>query len=229
MEPTQINTEQLIARYLAGQLPANESDAFERAVSEDPNLRDKTEQVLRFREGLARLRERGELDTLVRTPAPRRWLPYAVAAGVAVAALGILPWLNQPPPLALLARSPSEFATRQLEPPPVLGSYVLARTRGGMALTDVGSGKTVGWIELRAVPSVLSPGARYTVQVRHLDGPARGAIAGQIDRLSAAPDGYVTTYLNLHELEPGDYELSLAPSPAAATSLEADRFVIRVH
>jgi len=229
MEPTQIDAERLIGRYLAGQLAAHESDAFEQAVSERPELREKTEQLLKLREGLARLREQGELDALLRTPARGRWLSYAAVAAVTAAALGFVLWLNRPLAMPLLASSAGELAGSRLESPPVLHSYVLARTRGGIAATDVGGGKTASLIELRAVPSALPAGARYTVQVRHLDGPERGVIVGRIGRLLAAPDGYVTTYLNLSMLEPGNYELSLTPSPADAASPEADRFVIRLH
>jgi len=75
MDRTQIDAEQVVARYLAGRLPATESDAFERYVSEHPEICNELEQTLKFREGLARLRERGELDALLQEPRPRRWLP----------------------------------------------------------------------------------------------------------------------------------------------------------
>jgi len=56
MDRTQIDAEQVVARYLAGRLPATESDAFERYVSEHPEICNELEQTLKFREGLARLR-----------------------------------------------------------------------------------------------------------------------------------------------------------------------------
>jgi len=52
---------------------------------------------------------------------------------------------------------------------------------------------------------------------------------GQIDAGSAAPDGYVTVYLDSQKLTPGDYEVLLAPSTAIGTTSEGDRFVIRVR
>src|SRR5712691_3507721 len=117
MESTQIDARHVIARYLAGQLPDDESDAFERALSERPELRDQTEQTLRFKEGLARLQERGELAALLQPSARNRWLPYAAAAALATVALGTFLWFNLPrSSSALLARSPSEFAVHHGQP-----------------------------------------------------------------------------------------------------------------
>src|SRR5882672_12471645 len=138
MVSTQIDARNVIPLYLTGQMPANESDALERALSEEPELRDEMDRILRFKEGLTRLHERGELDSLIRAPARRRWLPYAAAAGVAIFTFGALLWLqvsNRAP--AILALSPQDFATRGHKAPSILGSYMLARTRGGAPGTEV--------------------------------------------------------------------------------------------
>src|SRR5438309_3652689 len=211
MESTQLDPGQVIARYLAGQLPA--------------------EQILRFKEGLARLQERGELAALLQAPAPRRWLPYAAAAAIvaatAIVALGALLWLNlSGPATSLLARSPGEFAAYQGQPPPIIGTYVLARTRGSASATDVIVPRTGGAIELRVLPSY--PAAGYSARIRHLDPPA-DTIIGQIDAGAVAPDGYVTVYLDSRQLTPGDYEVSLARPAGPGASGTTDRFVIRVR
>ncbi len=220
----------MISRYLAGQLPANECDAFERALSEQPDLRDATEQILKFKEGLARLHERGELDALMRSHSPRRWLPYAAAAALAILALGGLLWLqisSRAP--AMLALSPQTFVTRGDNAPSILGSYLLARTRGGESGTEVKAPQSPGAIELRLLPSALSMDVHYSVRVNRLGESANGKIVGQIDAGSAAPDGYVTIYLDAQQLRPGDYEVSLAPSAANGATAAGDHFLIRVH
>ena len=126
-----------IASYLAGRLPASESEAFEQAVADDPGICREIEQTLKFREGLARLRERGELSALLRSPAPRRWFPYAAAASVALATLASVLWLQlrtaAPSPLFL---SRSDVAARHASPA-IRGSYVLARMRGATGVTEV--------------------------------------------------------------------------------------------
>lgn len=230
MQSTQTDARHMISRYLAGQLPANECDAFERALSEQPDLRDATEQILRFKEGLTRLHERGELDALMRSPSPRRWLPYAAAAALAILALGGLLWLqisSRAP--AMLALSAKAFVTRGENMPSIVGSYLLARTRGGEASTEVKATQSRGAIELRLLPSALSMDVHYSVRVNRLGESASGTIVGQIDAGPAAPDGYVTVYLNSQQLRPGDYEVSLAPSAASGATAAGDHFVIRVH
>jgi hypothetical protein len=230
MESTQFDARQMIPRYLAGQLPVKERDAFERALSERPDLRDETEHFLKFREGLARLHDRGELDSLMQGPVPRRWQPYAAAAAVAIVTFGGLLWFqasSRTP--AVLALSPKGFTTAGRETPSILGSYILARTRGGAPGIEVSASQGPGAIELRVLPSALSQSLHYSVQVSRLGGSASGASIGQIDAGSAAPDGYVTIYLNSRQLTPGDYEVSLGPSTISGTTAERDRFSIRVR
>jgi hypothetical protein len=230
MESTQFDLRHMIPHYLAGQLPAKEGNAFERALSEQPDLRDETEQILKFKEGLARLHERGELDALMHSPTPRRWLTYAAAAAVAIVTFGGLLWLqvsNRAP--TMLALSPKEFATRGHEAPSVLGSYMLARTRGGAPGTEVKAPQVPGAIEFRVLPSALSTNVHYNVRVSRIGGSTNGTIVGQIDAGLASPDGYVTIYLDSQQLTPGDYEVSLAPSAGRGATDEGDRFVLRVR
>jgi hypothetical protein len=228
MDNTQIAAEQVIARYLAGRLPATESDAFERYVSEHPEICDEIEQTLKFREGLARLRERGELSALLREPAQRRWLPYAAAAAVALATLGGVLWLQpRTTAPAVLFLSPNDLAAHQPGSPAILGSYVLVRTRGSSAVTDVKL-PGAGAIELKILPSSVSPEARYRVALKRLDGSgSRGA--AQIDAGSVAADGYVTIYVDAAQLPRGNYEVSLVPLLPGHANGDTDRFVIRVQ
>src|SRR5215471_9164838 len=132
MDSTQRETEDLVASYLAGRLPGGRTEEFEQYISQHAAARRQMEETLKFKEGLARLRDQGELDSLLRAPpAARRWIPYAAAAAVAMLAVSTALWLGVrgagPGPLA---RSPAEFATRRHPAPAILGSYVLARTRG---------------------------------------------------------------------------------------------------
>ena len=213
-------------RYLAGQLTPAEQDAFERALAERPELREQTEEVLKLREGLARLRERGELDALLRATA-RPWVAYAAAAAVAIITLVGLAWFySSATPPKLLALSPAQFVSGGHAPAPVAGSYVLARTRGSLPATELRRG---GLIEIRALPSVLSSSVSYRARLTANDGTAGGRLLGQVDAGRAAGDGYITFYLDSAQLAPGDYEVSLTPTDAAGPDSKADRFPIRVR
>ena len=228
MHSSDIDVTHTIARYLAGRLPAGEAEAFEQRVAEQPELRVGIEQTLRFREGLARLQERGELGALVGAPAARRWLPYAAAAAVLVAIVGALLWLQpRAPAVPVLARSVSALAADRGAPPSIVGSYVLARTRGGAAALDVPVPQTPGALELRIAPTLFSPKNNYAVTLARGAGPAAVSLA-RIDAGTASPDGYVTVYLDSRRLTAGDYELSLALLYPEGTRADSDRFVIRV-
>ena len=230
MDVTQLDDEQLIHRYLAGRLPDSESDAFELYLSEHPDICPEIEQTLRFREGLARLRERGELDALLQTPASRRWVAYSAAASVAFATVAGLLWLQlRTLTPATLFLSPSALAARHHEPSAVRGSYVLARTRGSASLTEVALPAEPGAIELRILPSAVSSDGHYSVSLRRLPVAAEPASRDQIETGSVASDGYVTIYLDSSRLTPGDYEVSLSPVASGRSRSESDRFLIRLR
>ena len=230
MDVTQINEGHLIASYLAGRLPPGDEDAFEQYVSEHPEICADIEQTLKLKEGLARLRERGELDTLLRVPASRRWVPYAAAASLAVATVAGLLWLQlRSPAPAMLFLSPSELATRHHESVAIRGSYVLARTRGGASLTEVSLPAEPGAIELKILPSGVSNDTRYNVGLRRLRLPNAPSNVEQVKVGPMTPDGYVTVYVDSSQLTPGDYEVSVTPDVSGESPTESDRFVIRLR
>src|SRR4051812_47740139 len=97
MERQRIDDEHLIARYLAGQLTARDAEDFEAHYAQDPDTVREIERVLRLKEGLAILRERGELDELLRArPAYQRWQPaLGLAAGLLVVIVGLWFWVGR--------------------------------------------------------------------------------------------------------------------------------------
>lgn len=228
MKSTPTDTEQDLASYLASRLPDRESAAFEERASEHPEIRREIEQTLKFKEGLARLRERGELDGVLRAPGARRWLPYAAAAAVVLATLTSVVWLqrrNSVPEVLFL--SPSAVAAHHHRPSPIRGTYVLARTRGSADVIDVRL-LDPGTIELRMLPADVSPDSRYVIDLRRVD-RRDGKHMGRIEGASAGADGYVVVYADSSELTPGEYEISLGEAVPTATHAVADRFVIRVQ
>lgn len=224
MDPTQIDAEHTIERYLAGRMTSSQSEAFEQYVSEHPDIRGQLEETLKFREGLARLRDRGELDELLRRPPHRRWLAYAAAAAVAIVAIGL--WLRSPE-LPVLARSPAELALQRHGHPGILATQVLARTRGTAEVTTVQLPSDPGLIELRMVPSVLRSGTRYRVRLNRLNGPSGRTDFGLLEGVPQGTDGYVTIYIDRAPLIAGDYEVSLSGTGSDGEAVEGDRFLVR--
>jgi ferric-dicitrate binding protein FerR (iron transport regulator) len=94
MGRTATNSEQ-IARYLAGRLSASETREFEALYSGQPDIVQELEETARFREGLAALRERGEIEALVRTqPRRGRWVQFGIAASLAILFVGGALWVG---------------------------------------------------------------------------------------------------------------------------------------
>src|ERR1039457_4281832 len=85
-----------VARYLAGRLSASETLEFETLYARQPDIVQELEQTARFREGLATLRERGELEALVRVqPRRGRWVQLGIAASLAILAVGAALWVGR--------------------------------------------------------------------------------------------------------------------------------------
>lgn len=227
MESRQPEAGRLIMRYLTGQLTPAESDTFERSLLEQAELRAQAEEVLKLKEGFARLREQGKLDALLRAPPRPRWLPYAAAAAVTLLCLVTLVWFYVPRPASsLLALSPQQFVSGTHPPPSVAGTYLLARMRGPAAVTELAR---TGVIELRVLPSVPSFTVSYRAQLSASDRSTGTRIVGQLDVGRAAADGFVTFYLDSTQLGPGDYEVLLYPTRAAGSGAGAERFPIHVR
>jgi len=229
LNSTPVDIEELLARYLAGRLTASESDAFEAYVSEHPQICKDLEQTFKLKVGLARLRERGELEALLHRRDTRRWVPYATAAAVLLAILTSALWFerrNATP--AVLFLSPSAVAARHHAAAPILGSYVLVRSRGSTDVTDVPLPGTTGSVELRILPSEVSPGSRYSVEVKRFDGDD-AKHRSRVEGAAAGADGYIKVYLDGSELTAGEYEVSLRPAAGGDVHADTDRFVIRMQ
>src|SRR5512138_3501948 len=96
MDRKQIEAEHIVARYLADQLSPAQAEEFEAYYTQHPSMVREIEHALRLKEGLATLRDRGQLDALLKA---RRWrwaLPLSIAAAVAGAALGTWTWFGSP-------------------------------------------------------------------------------------------------------------------------------------
>jgi hypothetical protein len=171
------------------------------------------ETTLRLREGLATLRERGELASLLRPISRRRapvvWGLAAALAGVAVA--GAL-WIRPAPPSAeiLTAAPPSPLGAGHV--------YTLVTTRGssdGIAVTNPADGQPV---EFRLIPDIKSSDRVYRVTLARPGADGRPVILAAIDRLAARVDGFVSVFAAPAGLAPGHYVLSIAPEAGHAGS-----------
>src|SRR5215813_9902512 len=108
MDRKQIESEHIVARYLADQLSPDEAEAFEAYYTQHPSMVREIEYALRLKEGLATLRDRQQLDALMKARRGRWALPLSIAAAVAGAALGMWTWYSGPTATPVAARTVDE-------------------------------------------------------------------------------------------------------------------------
>jgi hypothetical protein len=99
MDKQQIVREQLVARYVAGQLDGQEREEFEAYCIAHPEIGSELELERRLREGMKAAARRGWIEVGLPKNAWHRWAPTAVAASIAsVAAIGGAAWLARESP-----------------------------------------------------------------------------------------------------------------------------------
>jgi hypothetical protein len=201
-------------RYLANQLTFEERVAFESALHEDPGLLADVEATARLKVGLARLREKGELEALLQDT-PRgslgKWLP--LAAGLAALTIGVMVWQPAPRPApTLLTRSAGHSL-------PVLASVAVFRKRSGGPDAVAALPGSAGALELRVLPTNPAASSRYGLQLAGI---------GSIDDLTPAADGFVTAYVDVSHLSPGQYRLTLSVTSSSGKSFPFETFDVEL-
>jgi hypothetical protein len=230
MDRKQIEAEHIVERYLADQLTPADAEAFEAYYLNHPNMVREIEQALRLREGLATLRDRGQLDELMNAPGQwRRWAtPLSIAAAITVALVGGWAWLGSTD-ASPVAATLEELVADSGTPLPLGGKYLLVRTRGAEAALAVPFPAGRSALELQMLPSAGAEGAPYRVTVSRADADDRSSREiGEVKALGPGPDGLVSAVLDSQALEPGRYAIELAPERSDAT-VPPDRFLIELR
>jgi hypothetical protein len=224
-----VDDQQLFARYVAGELSEAEAVAVEERVALQPEVYREFDNILRLKEGLAVLKERGELDRLV---GPRnRARAWVFGAAAAAALIGIAVWIWRTAPSsspAMLALSPSALMESGSTPLAVGVRYVFAATRGPSSSVEIAIPPTRAAIEIKLVPLGVDDRGHYRAVITRVDVDGRKPKLSEIDGVPFGSDGYVTIYIDSARLEPGIYELSLEDENAVARQA-ADRFEFQAH
>jgi hypothetical protein len=224
----QIEAQLMIPRLLAGQLSAAEESAFDEFAREHPEIYRDVERALRFKEGLAALRDQGKLHSLVRTRSWRSYIHLAAAA-VVLLACGTLVWtrFREPTPV-VLASATADFVRSSARTAPLVGSYILARSREATSPIDLELPARRGITQLRLLPS-SSTDQHYNARLIRLASTDGRQLIGELHGLALSRmDLYVTVYIDSSNLPPGDYEVSLEPQSATSVDAHQDRFILRL-
>src|SRR5215467_15825702 len=141
--------------YIVGRLSDEERLAFEERLMRDPTLVRELDQSLLMREGLATLRDEGNLPKAVsRLRTFQSWVPTLAAAAVAGVALVVLWTRNAGPDPLLMGAIEAPSAGKSA--PWVAAHFTFVSMRGGSAPTlDL---PPSGLIEFRALPASHAEG-----------------------------------------------------------------------
>jgi hypothetical protein len=226
-------------RYLAGQLSAEEQRTYEALLVSHPEVLRELEATARLKVGLARLRERGELDGLLQAPVrtgPPAWLRQpamiALAASFALAVVGALLWRNTMPRTGMLYASLNALQAHGGASRSLVGHYTLLRTRSTGAETTLSPPPAGQAFELRVLPDIERGPDGYLVQlfrVRSDGSVEQQAVAGST-ALQPGADGFITLYADSSLLSAGRYQLKVAAAgtETGATAPPPEYFLIRV-
>jgi energy-converting hydrogenase Eha subunit A len=219
-----------IARYLAGQLSVSETLEFETLYPRQPDITRELEETARFREGLATLRERGELEALAQAqPWRRRWL-LGIAASFAILAVGAALLVGRFHTVApILGASPAALRASSSAALSISATYrfVTSRDAKNNAL-QITLPATSAALEFQVLPENRPEQATYSASLNAV--PAAGAPTafGVVGSIPADSEGFVRVFADSGRLPPGTYELIVRSEPAAsAYPASRYRFVVR--
>ncbi|HUI58798.1 MAG TPA: hypothetical protein VLX90_01165 [Steroidobacteraceae bacterium] len=204
----------LASRYLAGQLSTAECEDYEARFLRDPEIVAELEATARFKVGLQRLRQTGELGALVRQ---RVWaappVALALAATIAAAVIGISVWYPRPShaPRLIITSSVSALHDPSGKGLAILVTQSMFRTRAAAYDAVIALPPQRGAVELRVQPTDLAPSARYRATLARLradDSLEPGATLAPLSPGTA--DGFISVYADSSQLAPGRYRLVLS-------------------
>jgi hypothetical protein len=221
-----IDDHHIVARYLAHRLSDAERSAFEAYFLKHPEMVEELEEAAQLKAGLMRLRDTGELESLLK-PKPwyrqRRLYDLRGRFGGTLAAAAILGvsaflWLNRHPVPSgqWLAPTPASLMGPLGRPLPAGGTYTILRTRGESTDLDIELPASAQTLALRVLPETMAQPAVYRVTLYAVDGTELHEVA-TVAGLTPAEDEFVPVFLDSSQVKKGRYRLALegVGSPAS--------------
>jgi hypothetical protein len=205
----------LANRYLAGQLSGSELETYERYLIENPDAVKELEATARLKVGLANLRDSGQLEALLRAPAPalRSWTTvFALAASIAVIAIAVGLWRSGglPDERSMLAATATQLLDSTGRPLDPGSSYALLRTRTSTYDAVIALPAEPRAIELRVRPEV--PASFYSVALSLIRADGSIPQIGTVTNLKPESDGFIRLFVDSSRLEPGLYLVVITPA-----------------
>ncbi len=230
MDQRYIDDNHVVARYLANRLSDEERAAFEAYYLEHPDVVQDMEAAARFKVGLMKLRESGELDPLLRKqPRFLQWQYLAAAAALAVLAIGTLLLVQRAPGGRSLMAASVEMLNWNSRAPTIASRTAILRTRGSSVDAEIPLPAAGEAVELRVLPEFAAHPARYTVRLFRMSADDSLQSVAELGGLVPAPDNFVTVYIDGAHLHPGQYRLAIVGDPDTDASDKESAFILRMR
>jgi len=213
-----IDDHHIVARYLADRLSDAERSAFEAYFLKHPEVVEELEEAAQLKAGLMRLRDTGELASLLK---PKPWYRQrrlyslrgrfgGTLAAVVIFGVGTFFWLNHHPvpPGQWLAPTPASLLGPLGKPLPGGGTYTILRTRGESTDLDIELPASAQALALRVLPETMAQPAVYRVTLYAVDGTELHQVA-TVAGLTPAEDEFVPVFVDSSQVKKGRYRLAL--------------------
>jgi hypothetical protein len=219
----------VIARFLSGQLSESESQEFEEYMIANPEIVHDLESTTRLKVGLHVLKDRGELEGLLKSRAVFRDARYALAASVAILAVcALLYFRGVAPPASHLFATMSTLVDPAGHLMPLARTYAILRTRGTDYDALVELPATAQAIELRVLPETSAHPARYRVSLARIADDDSLSTVGSVGGLTPDGNGFVSVYFDSSDLTRGRYQLTVRGDVGTDAADAASLFKIKL-
>lgn len=230
MDRRYIDDHHVVARYLANQLTDGEREAFEAYYPEHPEVVQEMEAAARFKVGLMKLRETGELTPLLQREQRPRWQYVAAAAAIAVLAIGTFLLIDRTPAAhPVLAASIDALHATGRTPLTLTGQYAILRTRGSAVDAEIELPPAGQALELRVLPEFAARPERYRVQLFRMSADDSMQSVAELGGLAPDIDNFVSVFVDADRLPAGQYRLTIAGDPDTDARDKESAFILRMR
>jgi hypothetical protein len=230
MDRRYIDDHHIVARYLANRLTDEEREAFEAYYVEHPDMVQEMEAAARFKVGLMKLRETGELTRLLQREQRPPWHYVAAAAAIAALAIGTFLLIDRTPASrpVLAASIDALHATGGVQAT-LTGQYAILRTRGSAVDAEIELPPAGQALELRVLPEFAARPERYRVQLFRMSADDSMQSVAELGGLAPDPDTFVSVFVDAARLQAGQYRLAIAGDPDTDARDKESAFILRMR
>ena len=230
MDRRYIDDKHVVARYLADRLTDEEREAFETYYLEHPDVVQELEAAARFKVGLMKLRDTGELAQLLQREKRPQWHYFAAAAALAALAIGTFLIIDRAPGThPILAAAVDALRGANGNPPTLTREYAVLRTRGSAIDAEIRLPPAGEALELRVLPEFAARPERYRVRLFRVSADDSLQSVAELGGLVPEDDNFVSIFVDGTRLQPGQYRLTIAGDPDTDARDKESAFILRMQ